>query len=83
MENKSVTPEELEMLLSFRRKYEELSFRYGQLEFGILTMAKEQDAVKEEFGKLAEEEQNYLDQLMQTYGEGQINLETGEIIQSD
>jgi len=80
MDTKKVTQEELDQILSFRRAFDDLAFRFGKIEFAIRTLVNEQKAVSDEFTKLGEEEVKFFDQLRETYGEGEINLETGEIV---
>jgi len=82
MENK-VTQEELTQLLSFKHKYDELSFRYGKIEFAIRALTKEQKAIDDEFDQVSQQELEFFKKLNEKYGESQIDLETGEISNSE
>ncbi len=82
-DQKQVTPEELQQLMEIRRKYDELSFQYGKIEFAIDALAKEQKRLKEEWTELNDGEEALLTALQEKYGGGSINLETGEVIQEE
>ena len=80
VDNKRVTPEELQKLTDIRHRYDSISFQYGKLEFAISALSKEQVKVKKEYDELATEEEKVMSALIEKYGGGSINLETGEII---
>jgi hypothetical protein len=72
MEKKVLTPEELQSLRNIERKQSDLIFKLGQLEYQRVILKNDVQFLENEnlrLGKL----------LTEKYGEGKINLETGEI----
>jgi len=72
MEKKVLTPEELQSLRDIERKQSDLIFKLGQLEYQRTVLKNNIQSLEIEnvrIGKL----------LTEKYGEGRIDLETGEI----
>jgi len=72
MEKKVLTPEELQSLRDIERKQSDLIFKLGQLEYQRTVLKNNIQSLEIEnvrVGKL----------LTEKYGEGRIDLETGEI----
>jgi hypothetical protein len=72
MEKKVLTPEELQSLRNIERKQSDLMFKLGQLEYQRVILKNDVQFLENENLKLGK-------LLTEKYGEGKINLETGEI----
>jgi hypothetical protein len=70
--SKKLTEEELKEVKTLRQQYSELSSALGELELQKRKLLSVHDLLYEKENKLAS-------QLQEKYGEGSIDLETGEI----
>jgi regulator of replication initiation timing len=79
MEIKQLTEEEIQSLrdLSFRQS--NLINALGQLEYQITLLENNKSALKERIQGLEEENKTLGQALTEKYGNGSLNLETGEI----
>ncbi len=79
MENKLLEKEELQKLKDFRVKEENIILSFGQLGYQRAQLDEQEDDLldfKKEFDK---ERSDFATTLTTKYGEGTINIETGEI----
>ena len=77
-----LTQEELQQLKDFQNKSEFLISQLGQLQFKKLQIEKEELILKNSFDRITELENELSENLKKTYGNVQINLETGDLIYS-
>lgn len=77
-----LTQEELQQLKDFQSKSEFLISQLGQLQFRKLQLEKEELILKNSFERITELENELSENLKKTYGNVQINLETGDLIYS-
>lgn len=77
-----LTQEELQQLKDFQSKSELLISQLGQLQFRKLQLEKEELILKNSFDRITELENELSENLKKTYGNVQINLETGDLIYS-
>ena len=83
MEKKVLSQEELQQLKEFQSREEGLVLLFGQIAYQQQTLDEEQDkaiAQKEKFDK---ERAEFASSLTSKYGNGTINIETGEITPTD
>ena len=86
--SKKLTEEEINQLKSLQSDYAKLIAELGQIEVSILVMEKQIEQIKTtqkdplyiRLGEIQQQESNVAKQLTEKYGDGQINLETGEIL---
>ena len=79
MENKLLEKEELQTLKDFRIKEENIILSFGQLAYQRVQLDEQEDNLldfKKEFDK---ERSDFATTLTTKYGDGTINIETGEI----
>ena len=80
MENKVLTPEELSKLQELDNKRGQLVEQFGILEINIQDLELQKKQLIEELSKLKASELDLGGLLQQKYGDGNINLSTGEVI---
>ena len=88
-EIKKVEQTDIEKLKSLQTQYSELSTKLGQLKIEQLPVNQQVDRLKQvedtftsEYFKLQSEEQKLAEEISKKYGNGQINIDTGEFIPS-
>ena len=79
MEKKVLTQEELQNLKDFQTREENLIVAFGQIAYQQQTLDEQQDKVIEEKEKFEKERAEFATSLTSKYGNGTINIETGEI----
>ena len=78
-EIKKLTPEELESVKSIKNDYTNLAISLGELELQKSNIDKEKQRLLDSQTQLIEKEAELAKILSDKYGNGSINLETGEI----
>jgi predicted nuclease with TOPRIM domain len=88
-EIKTITTEELEKLKELRNKYDGLSYTLGQIRIEQHLLDTQVNRLKEaetqlikDYATLQAEEKALADEITKKYGQGQINIETGEFTPS-
>ena len=82
MQNK-LTQEELETIHSHYRKKAEIETLLGNLEIQKALLKGKKRALTEQYYTLLQEEENLGKDLQQRYGEGSIDIETGEFVSNN
>jgi hypothetical protein len=84
-----LTEQEIKDLTSLRSKYAALSQQFGQIKFEQILLNNQLSALSEleasttkDYLSLRDEEEYFAKQITEKYGEGEINLETGEFTAS-
>ena len=80
MTKKVLTEEELQTLKNYQQQENSLVFSFGQVEYQIASLESQKDDLIEAKQKFEEERINFAKVLTEKYGDGNINLETGEIV---
>ena len=78
---KKLTTEELEAVKSIKQEYSNLAVSLGELELQKANIEKDKQILLNQHFQLIEKEANLAKQLSEKYGNGSINLDTGEITQ--
>lgn len=78
MENQKLTQEEIKQLSSFQEKRNQITFNLGQVDIQKAMLEGQRNLILEELTKLQEEENTVGKNLQEKYGDGNINLDTGE-----
>jgi stress response protein YsnF len=80
MENKVLTPEELSKLQELDNKRGQLVEQFGIIEINIQDLELQKEQLINELSKLKAAELDLGGLLQQKYGDGNIDLSTGEVI---
>lgn len=72
--------EEIELLVSLQNRWNQLTKRFGELHFQSKGIQAELQVTDDELNKLDEERVAAVNRLQTQYGEGVVNLATGEFI---
>lgn len=72
--------EEIQQIELIQSKNREIMFKFGQIEMSIIQLNKAKEDLVKEMEKSIEEEKQLAKQFQTKYGNGDINLETGEFI---
>jgi len=78
-EIKKLSQEELDSVKAIKNEYTNLAVSLGELELQKANIAKEKQRLLDTQSQLIEKENEIAKQLSDKYGNGTINLETGEI----
>jgi hypothetical protein len=78
-EVKKLTTEELEAVKSIKNEYTNLALSLGELELQAANIAKEKQRLLTTQSELMEKEIELSKTLTEKYGNGTIDIETGEI----
>ena len=78
---KKLTEDELSSIKNVKQEYSDLAVSLGELELQISSFNREKSRLLELHKQLLEKEGELAQKLQDKYGQGSINLETGEITQ--
>ena len=78
MEKVTLTTEELDKFKEFQSRTNDLTIVLGQIEMQKLSLESTRDNVKEELGKLTQEQNDFASEIQSKYGEGTLDITTGE-----
>lgn len=80
MEKKVLTPEELQSLRDLNEKQINLISTLGQIEYQIILLNKQKESLRSQI-EIIESENTKLGKILtEKYGDGNLSLETGEIL---
>ena len=77
------TPEEIQEIQSVQSLYNAIVTQAGQVYLEELSLDKKKDQLESNFEEIRSKESEIISTLTTKYGQGQINLETGEFIPAD
>ena len=78
----SFTEQELNQLKELRRKLNDAVIKLGQLSLNKIRLENSEKEIKKEIFNLEKEETNIAKELSKKYGDGSINLESGNFTSS-
>ena len=78
-----ITEEELKELENFQQTINGITYQLGQLSLRKLNLEAEENNIKTQYSDLLLTEKKLGDKLQDKYGDSQIDLKTGELIQSE
>jgi len=79
MANQKLTQEELQRIKQLQNQSQGIVNELGTIEVARINLTARYDAAKEAMSALNEAEQALAKELQEKYGDGTINLDTGEI----
>ncbi len=77
------TPEEIQEIQGIQSLYNTIVTQAGQVYLEELSLDKKKDQLETNFEEIKNRESEIISTLTTKYGQGQINLETGEFIPAD
>ena len=77
------TPEEIQEIQDLQQLYTTVVTQAGQVHLEEITLHERKGQVEANFGEVKRKEQEILSNLNTKYGQGSINLETGEFTPVD
>ncbi len=78
MENKKLSQEELQQLKTFQNESNTIMFTLGQIDVQKALLEGQRSEVLEKLAQLQEQNNAFAKTLQEKYGDGNIDLETGE-----
>jgi len=79
MSKKVLTKEELDTLKGFQEQENNIVFSFGQIEYQIASLETQKDDLIEAKQEFEQKRIEFAKVLTEKYGDGNINLENGEI----
>jgi len=83
MKNQKLQKEELQKLNDFTEKRNQIVLNLGQIDIQKTILKGQRSAILESLAKLQEEENAMGKELQDKYGDGNIDLNTGEFTKSE
>tara|TARA_E500000178_G_C16711625_1_gene612991 strand:- start:379 stop:630 length:252 start_codon:yes stop_codon:yes gene_type:complete len=83
MENPKLSKEELQKINDLRSKENQITFELGQLEISRLNIEARKSNLTEQFSLLRKDQTKLGQDLQDKYGEGTIDIDSGEFIKSE
>lgn len=80
MENQKLTQEELQKIAELQEKNRAAVMELGEIAMITLNLEKRQEGAEKFIEELRAEEQTFGKELSEKYGNGTINLESGEFV---
>lgn len=77
-----LTQEEIETLSQLQQQQNDLVFGLGQVEYQISFLNKQKDDIKTQLNGIEQTQRQSGQELEQKYGQGTINLESGEFVKA-
>jgi transcription-repair coupling factor (superfamily II helicase) len=83
MEKVLLEKNELDTIKQIQQTEIDLVDQFGRIEFQVQTLLLQKEELKQEITKLKIASNKLGEQLQQKYGDGNINIETGEFIKTN
>lgn len=78
MEKQFITEEEKTKLSELRQREEKIVIGLGQIEYQIQSLELDKDSLTEQLSQLRQDQMTLGKELTEKYGDGNVNIETGE-----
>ena len=82
MEKTVLTKEEIQQLSSLQEKQSDFVIQLGQVEYQINILERQKKSIKQQIENFEESQVQLAKQLETKYGQGTVNLESGEFIKT-
>jgi len=83
MEKVSLNQEEIQIIKDIQQKEQEIVSQLGQIEYQILSLNSQKEDLKNAIKDINKKGNKLGEDLQQKYGDGSINIETGEFTKSN
>ena len=80
MENQKLTQEELQQIATLQEKNRAIVTEFGEIELIKLTLERRVENAKRFLADLREEETTFGKELSEKYGDGTVDLQSGEFV---
>lgn len=80
METTKLTQEEIDSIANLKQEFNQLINTMGLIEYEILDLTEKRKIIGEQLLAIRNQEQEIYRQLVETYGEGTLSLDTGEFV---
>ena len=82
MEKTDLTKEEITQLSSLQEQQNDFVIQLGQTEYQINLLERQKISIKQQIEKFEESQVQLAKQLEDKYGQGSVNLESGEFLKA-
>jgi ATP adenylyltransferase/5',5'''-P-1,P-4-tetraphosphate phosphorylase II len=82
-EGKKFTEDEMKKVSSIKEKYNEITVRFGQLKIEQRILDEQIDKVDNQYKAVRQSEIDFVKQLSEKYGAGNLDLDTGVFIPTE
>ena len=82
MEKTVLTKEEIQQLSSLQEKQSDFVIQLGQVEYQINILKRQKNSIKQQIETFEESQVQLAKQLENKYGQGSVNLESGEFVKA-
>ena len=83
MEKVSLSKEEIQIIKDIQQKEQEIVSQLGQIEYQILSLNSQKEDLKDAINDINKKGNKLGEDLQQKYGDGSVNIETGEFTKID
>ena len=83
MEKIYLTEEEKKEIIDIQTQENDYMVQLGQIEYKIQSLKSQKNTIGENLKQFDQRKTKFTQQLQDNYGEGSINIETGEFIKSN
>ena len=83
MEKVSLSKEEIQIIKDIQQTEQEIVSQLGQIEYQILSLNSQKEVLKNAIKDINNKGNKLGEDLQQKYGDGSINIETGEFTKSN
>lgn len=83
MEKIYLTEEEKKEIIDIQTQENDYMVQLGQIEYQIQSLKSQKNTIGENLKQFDQRKTKFAQQLQDNYGEGSINIETGEFIKSN
>ena len=80
MENTKLSPEEFQQIQALQEKNRAITLEFGEIELIKLNLERRTENAKKFLNNLREEENSFGKELSEKYGDGTVDLTTGEFV---
>ena len=80
---KNFTPEEIEEVTKLQEQFNKITFQFGQLKIGKISLEKQELYIKKLYSSLEIKEKELAKKLTDKYGKGSLDIETGKFIPTE
>lgn len=79
----NLTIEELDQIKAIQENYTQLTTAFGQIEIALENLTSQKEGLRKSLTTFKEQETEFGKTLQEKYGNGNINIETGEFTKID
>ena len=77
---KNFSPEEIKEVTELQEQFNKITFQFGQLKIGKISLEKQELYIKKLYSSLETKEKELAKKFTTKYGKGSLDIETGKFI---